>query len=68
MRCSGVVTERRYINESLGKTQWEIKRESQRDAHEVSCSCFIVLVGGVTTRGSHGPAVRLTTDTKACGY
>lgn len=47
-----------YINESLGKYSMRSK-ERARETYEMLCSCSIVLGGGVTMRGSHGPAVRL---------
>lgn len=39
--------------------------DAERDQKRVIC--FVVPVGGVTTRGSRGPAVTLTMDMKAWG-
>lgn len=47
----------------------DTKRSKERAAeiHEYLVVCFIVLFGGVTTRGSRGPAITLTMAMKAWG-
>lgn len=60
----GVVTERRCKMRSLRRHRGRSKEESKM----CPVNCFLVLVGGVTTRGCRGPAVTLIIGMKAWGY